>query len=113
MAPGFDELRGGLAGVRIAHHIRGRVRLKLEPQEAAFELPDRRVRAFQDILDRIPGVHAVQLNLLARSCTVRYDPDVIPMQAWGDFMAGVDSGAAEILERILHDAWREIRNAEL
>jgi hypothetical protein len=54
----------------------------------------------------------VQVNLLARSCTVHYDPEVIPERAWGDFLAGAASEAAAVLERILHDRYREIGDAE-
>lgn len=109
----FDELRNKLADVRIAHHIRGRIRLKLEANQAAAELSGQQTRQFQAILDRIPGFHSVRVNLLARSCAVEYDPAVIPFQAWNDFLAGTDSDAASILEEILRKTYQEIINAKL
>ena len=111
--PEFEELRVLLSDVRIAHHIRGRVRLKLESRSVSIDVPRAQARAFQSLLDRIPGVASVKVNLLARSCTVQYDPAVIPEQAWSDLLAGIDSDAAAILERILHDAYLEAGNAKL
>ena len=70
-------------------------------------------RAALNVLRTTPGVRSVQVNLLALSCTVHYDPEVIPEHAWGDFLAGAASEAAAVLERILHDSYREIGNAEL
>ncbi|TXH92211.1 cation transporter [Thauera aminoaromatica] len=109
----FKELRGFLRDVRIAHHIRGRIRLKLDGRAVSIDVPRVEAGAFQTLLDRTPGVHSVQVNLLARSCTVHYDPEVIPEHAWGDFLAGAASEGASVLERILHDSYREIGNAEL
>lgn len=109
----FRELRGFLCDVRIAHHIRGRIRLKLEARAVSVDVPKVEAGAFRTLLDRTPGVRSVQVNLLARSCTVHYDPAVIPERAWGDLLGGVASEAADILERILHDTYREIGNAEL
>ncbi|MHB1375572.1 MAG: hypothetical protein ACYC5W_12025 [Thauera sp.] len=109
----FHELRGFLRDVRIAHHIRGRIRLKLDASAVSIDLPKLEARAFQSLLDRSPGVRSVQVNLLARSCTVHYDPEVIPERAWGDLLAGVASEAARILECILSDAYVEIGDAEL
>ncbi|NUQ50424.1 MAG: heavy-metal-associated domain-containing protein [Phycisphaerae bacterium] len=108
----FKQLRGFLREVRIAHHIRGRIRLKLDGRAVAIEVPRVEASAFQALLDRTPGVRSVQVNLLARSCTVHYDPEVIPERAWGDFLAGAASEAAAVLERILHDRYREIGDAE-
>lgn len=109
----FRELRGFLCDVRIAHHIRGRIRLKLDVRTVSVDVPRVEAGAFQALLDRTPGVRAVQVNLLARSCTVHYDPEVIPERAWGDLLTGVASEAAGVLERILHDTYRGIGNAEL
>ncbi|MBP6725678.1 MAG: heavy-metal-associated domain-containing protein [Thauera sp.] len=111
--PDFEELRGFLRDVRIAHHIRGRIRLKVEADIASIDFPRERARAFQSLLERIPGVRSVEVNLLARSCTVQYDPALIPERAWCDLLDGRVSAAAAILERILHDTYLEIGNAKL
>lgn len=111
--PDFEELRSFLDDVRIAHHIRGRIRLKLENRAVSVDVPRAQARAFQSLLDRAPGIDSVQVNLLARSCTVHYDPIVIPERAWADLLGGTASDAADILERILRDTYLEIGNAEL
>jgi hypothetical protein len=111
--PDFEELLGFLDDVRIAHHIRGRIRLKLELSAVSVEVPRVPARAFQSVLDRTPGIASVQVNLLARSCTVHYDPAQIPAQAWSDLLGGVASDAAATLERILRDTYVEIGNAKL
>jgi hypothetical protein len=79
----------------------------------SIDVPRAQARGFQSLLDCIPGVASVQVNLLARSCTVHYDPAVIPERAWVDLLNGVDSEAAMILERILHDAYLEAGDAKL
>lgn len=111
--PTFDELRGYLEHVRIVHHIRGRIRLKLVAGYESLAERSRHARQFQSILVRTPGVHSVRVNLLARSCSVEYDPQVIPAEAWGDFLAGVDSPAAATLEQILREIYREIMHEKL
>ncbi|THF65463.1 cation transporter [Pseudothauera nasutitermitis] len=111
--PEFEELRAFLNSVRIAHHIRGRIRLKLQGGvPGAVELSGAQARAFQSVLDRLPGIQSVQTNLLARSCTVIYDTDVISERAWGDFLSGIQSEPAGRLERILRDAYQEIADAQ-
>ncbi len=109
--PDFEELRRYLRDVRIVHHIRGRIRLKLEFRVRAPDFPHARTRGLQPLLDRIPGVRSVELNLLARSCTVHYDAAHIPERAWRDLLDGTESDAAAILERILHATYLEFGNA--
>lgn len=108
----FGKLRSFLGEVRIAHHIRGRIRLKLESRRASTALPQAQVRDFQARLDRIPGIDSVQFNLLARSCTVHYNCGLIPERAWGDLLNGVDSVAAATLERILLDGHAQVVRAQ-
>lgn len=111
----FDRLREGLGYVRIVHHLRGRIRLrldsgaeKLRPQPGAAAVPQ-----LQALLQDIRGIHSVRVNVLARSCTVEYDPAVIPAEAWSDFLGGTRSAAAGILEGILREKYQEIVNAQL
>ncbi|AJE21828.1 cation transporter [Azotobacter chroococcum] len=111
--PAFDELRGYLVHIRIAHHIHGRIRLKLVAGYESLAGRSRQARQFQSILDRTPGVHSVRVNVLARSCSVEYDPQVIPAEAWSDFLAGVESPAAATLEQILREIYREIMHEKL
>ena len=55
----FKELRGFLRDVRIAHHIRGRIRLKLDGRVVSIDVPRVEAGAFQTLLDRTPGVRSV------------------------------------------------------
>lgn len=99
--------------VQIAHHIPGRIRFKLgaieldEAGRAAVES----ARQFQGALDAMPGVKDIRLNLLARSCTVEYDPGVIPQQAWPDLLAGKNSHAAQTLLSIVSKRFSALREA--
>lgn len=84
--------------LRIAHQISGRVRLKLA--DAALDAP--RVRALDGArlkatLAAVSGVRDIQINPLARSCTVTYDSATIPDAAWPDLLAGRETDAAAIL----------------
>lgn len=90
-----------LAGlVRIAHHIPGRIRLKLaEGAAAPAALGD--VQRFVRAATAVPGIRGVTLNPLARSCVVEYDPAVFPPSAWQDLLAGTASAAADTLLRAL------------
>ena len=88
--------------LRIAHHIGGRVRLKL----AAAALDEPALKAFgsdrlKDALTSIRGVQGISLNLLARSCLVEYDNSTIPDAAWPDLLAQRQSAAAtKLLDRL-------------
>lgn len=99
--------------VQIAHHIPGRIRFKLE----AFDLDAEGraalegARRFQGALDAMPGVHAIRLNLLARSCTVEYDPATIPQQAWPDLIAGKNTAAAQALLAIVSTRFAAVTQA--
>ncbi|EIC30061.1 HMA2 domain-containing protein [Methylomicrobium album] len=112
--PTFEQLRGYLDRVNIAHHIRGRIRLRLQAYPKELPLPDPDdTGQFQALIEQTPGVRSVRINPLARSCLIEYDPQVIPDQAWKDFIAGDSSAAALILEHILRDTYQEIIHAQL
>lgn len=86
----------------IAHHIPGRVRLKLD---GGPELPSSSVLAdaqqFLKSAAATVGIRSVNLNPIARSCVVEYDPKVIPPSAWQDLVGGRRSDPAELLVRTL------------
>lgn len=106
---GFDRLRQNIVGIRIAHHLRGRIRLKLDAPVAAQPLPSAAdIKRFQALIKDIGGVRGLSLNLLARSCTVEYDSAVIPYEAWADFLAGARSPSADVLEALLRQKYREL-----
>ncbi|CAO3432938.1 HMA2 domain-containing protein [Azospirillum doebereinerae] len=85
----------------IAHHIPGRVRLKLAAKDA--DVADLVVQAkrFGRSITEAPGIRSVNVNLLARSCVVEYDADRIPPAAWADLLTGTPSDAAGRLVRAI------------
>jgi hypothetical protein len=110
----LDNFRHFLACVEIAHHIPGRIRLRLalDALSGTFAAPDKALlahaRNFQDALGRTPGVRAIRVNLVARSCTVEYDHRVIPVKAWSDLIQGEASHEAGVLTRIIEDKFNEV-----
>lgn len=82
----------------IAHHISGRIRLRLRAGEALPEslngLSPERIR---QAIAALPGIRDVRVNLLARSCTIEYDDNMIPPQAWTDLAACHPGAAADRL----------------
>jgi hypothetical protein len=109
----FEELREYLAEINIAHHIQGRIRLKIHSYPKDLPESWHNPITLQAIIERASGIRSVRVNPMARSCAVEYDPAVIPFQAWHDFLAGTDSHAARILEGILHSTYQEITHAKL
>ena len=77
----------------IAHHIPGRIRLKLAEGATAAVLSEGRFPT-PERLRSVAGVRSVKLNLLARSCVVEYDPTVVPPIAWVDLLAGRRTAAS-------------------
>jgi len=83
--------------LNVAHHIPGRIRLKLVAKDA--DLADLVVQAkrFGRSITEAPGIRSVNVNLMARSCVVEYDAARIPPAAWGDLLSGTPSEAADRL----------------
>jgi len=80
-ADDWSRLAELLPHLRIVHHVRGRLRLRLGDGvlELLAQWPD---VAPDDWLARLPGVTALQMNRLAASLVVEYDPRRIPPQWW-------------------------------
>lgn len=105
------------ACVQIAHHLPGRLRLRLvqdrqipgTPRDTAYLLTQ--ATLFRDMLESIPGVRSIRFNLMARSCTVEYDQRVIPFKSWPDFLNDVPSDEARALRRIIEDRCAEVAGA--
>lgn len=95
-----EELLVALQACRVAHHIPGRLRVKLGVNVPGG-LPGRdEATALLDRLRRVDGVNAVSVNVLARSCTVEYQAAVLPPADWDDLLTGRRSeGAARLFAR--------------
>ncbi len=100
--------------VQLAHQIEGRVRFRVRPSITSHPAASRFVGAeFPTAIGTIRGVRAIKINKLARSCTVEYDPTVIPDAAWPDTLAGKQSTAANVLLDILQEKIEEVRRGQL
>lgn len=110
----LDNFHRFLSCVRIAHHIPGRIRLRLSVTDPLPHLNSEgqalieRAKGFKDVLDNVSGVRSIRVNLMARSCTVEYDHRVIPFKAWPDFIEGRASVEAHILKRIIEEKYAEV-----
>lgn len=110
----FEELQDWLGAVQIVHHIPGRVRLKLAgslPPGSAKTVNAGSVRDVPQLLEKVRGICSLRVNLLARSCTIEYDAQVIPASAWEDLLAGRNTAAAQALDGVLHEAYEEVVHA--
>jgi len=102
-----------LTHTQLAHHIKGRVRLKLGAASTAslqsmaqnglhqqtFSWADG--QKLLGTLKRLPGVLDISVNVMARSATVMYDPKVIPDVAWTDLIAGLNTSSSQLLRDML------------
>jgi len=103
-----QKLQNFLQLLSIAHHIPGRVRLKLEkPQEAqGFGLGINDATRFTEALRQSKGIRSTSLNTIALSCTVEYDTDIIPAATWANLLNNhsnqqdLDQHACELLEQL-------------
>jgi hypothetical protein len=99
----FERFQSYIPLIRIAHHIPGRIRFKLNQADARIQQLAGQAGHFGAVWQGVPGIRSAKLNLLARSCTVEYDPQLIPFQAWPDLLDGVRSDAAQrLLEGFKH-----------
>lgn len=100
--------------LRIAHQVPGRVRFKFSAKAGngiRFDASHADSDALTDVLKQTRGIRKIGWNLLARSCTVEYDPTVIPDRAWVDLLADEKTPAAETLHAILEETHAHIRDA--
>jgi hypothetical protein len=86
--------------LRIAHHIPGRIRLRVGPavlKEAG------RVDAgvLERILDAVQGIEDVRVNAAAGSAVITYVPQVIEPEWWETLVRGEDEAAIVLLGRLL------------
>lgn len=98
----------------IAHQVPGRIRLKLGKgalNGVSFEGADSKSDTITAALKRIRGIRNISWNLLARSCTIEYDPAIIPNAAWADLLAGTDTPASQTLRTIMNEAHEQLRHA--
>ena len=94
LAP-FLDLRRHLT---IAHHVPGRIRLKLDVA-ALRHLPRLDPAPFKELVGRVRGMRAARINAPALSVVVEYDASVIPAAAWQRLLVGDRAEVEAILGR--------------
>jgi hypothetical protein len=91
--------------LRIAHHLPGRVRLKLSSdgiEGSGLAELQAILRALRDC----PGIASTDINTLARSCLILYDTKEIQPSTWVDLVGGIGSPEAMALVRALAESAR-------
>ncbi len=90
------------AMLRVAHHVPGRIRLKLADNVVpTLSVAAERMSTFQNVAAKSPGIRSTKVNPLARSCVVEYDPEIISPSAWDDVVEGRRTEAAGNLIQML------------
>ncbi|MGC8854903.1 MAG: hypothetical protein ACP5OY_08345 [Halothiobacillaceae bacterium] len=96
-----------IARLRLVHQVPGRVRIKLLDAMPYASAPSEYGLVLERSLAQLPGMRALRLNPLARSCTLEYDPEVIPDAAWPDLIHGRATPQARQLMTLLASALAE------
>ncbi|MCW2318061.1 hypothetical protein M2322_003628 [Rhodoblastus acidophilus] len=99
MSAAASPLLGFVRQLNIAHHIPGRIRLKMSGSLPAELLGE--AKRFGKALSAVEGIRSIGLNVLARSCTIEYDAREIPPSAWIGFLSGEITPESQRLERLL------------
>lgn len=94
----FDLLLQGRGHLHVASHVPGRIRLKFDLSilSAAPEMADRG----KEVIAAIKGIRDVDANLLARSLTIHYDPQVLPSEWWDDLYGEDEAAARQVVEKL-------------
>ncbi len=77
----WNMLSGMLPHLRIVHHVRGRLRVRLLPDALAYSPALNRLKP-EEWLKRIPGVLDARLNPVAASLVIQYDAARLQPQWW-------------------------------
>lgn len=89
-----------LSALSVAHHVPGRIRLKLTaPLGGELLALAEQAKAFGRTFSAMAGIRNVSLNPLAKSCTIEYDPNVIPATAWSGLLSGETTPGSEALRQ--------------
>lgn len=96
-----------LNALSVAHHVPGRIRLKLSaPLGGELLALAEQAKDFGKAFSAMAGIRAVSLNPLAKSCTIEYDTNIIPATAWTGLLSGQTTPGSEALRQGLVSAAR-------
>lgn len=100
----LDRLRDLRRHVAIAHHVRGRIRLRLG-LEALGPMAGLDPAMLRLPFDTLEGLRSVRINPAALSAVIEYDPATLP-PAWWDEAFGADEGQAMGVAGAVADRWK-------
>lgn len=83
----------------VAHHIRGRLRLRLALSGVKAVGPGL-VAKLQDQMNAVPAILALRVNLAALSVVIEYDAERIPADWWQALLEANDDEAQRLLARL-------------
>jgi len=96
----IDDFLTAKKYISLAHHVKGRMRLKVNP--AIAKDPVR--KKLEEISGTLPGVLDTRVNLMARSVVVRYDPDIISPEEFETLVLSKDEDVSrEIINKYQSD----------
>lgn len=93
------------AHLRIAHHVPGRIRLRIVPTILSA------VRGLDSGLLKLPfaelaGIHAARINPFGLSAVVDYDAETLPPDWWETALEGSDDEVLDLSD-CLQELWGE------
>lgn len=84
----------------IAHHVRGRIRLRLTPAGICAFTPDIAAQ-LSGHAAATPGIRSVRINAAALSVVIEYAPGIIAPELWSDLIAAPDAEFDRLLGEAL------------
>jgi len=95
----WRRLASLLPHLRLIHHVRGRLRLRLRTGVSHWlaQYPDVVPEAW---LARLPGIAALRLNKAAASLVIEYDARRIPPQWWERLLHSRDEALPDLLAEV-------------
>lgn len=102
-SPDLDTLLGLRGHVQIAHHVRGRIRLRIGPSlvRDLGRLDTNRIKL---ALQSIGGIDSVRVNPAAGSVVVEYAPATITPDTWKRLLEGDPEEARQQFQALLGSA---------
>jgi hypothetical protein len=99
-APNLDTLLALRGHVQVAHHVPGRIRLRIAPTlvKSAWRADRNRI---EQALRSIQGISGVRINPVAGSVVVEYIPNRVAPGTWEVLLKGDEDAARERLETLL------------
>lgn len=102
-SPDLDTLLALRGHVQIAHHVRGRIRMRIGPS-LVRDLGRLDTSRIKQALQSIRGIDSVRVNPAAGSVVVEYAPASIPPDTWRLLLEGDPDEARKHLQALLGSA---------